>query len=233
MTNATVFDVKAWEWNKDSLTIMEMQAVELQALCTRYNLKLAKTGKVAVATAIVNHLMVPRDDVVTKQDVHNAIKVTMEQVVENIMTPTMEAKIGTVTGQVEMLQNKLDEMAKSFDTMQNSGEKWKEVVGRKVDKVANKVDRSMDAHLVKAREANIQVTGLTMSKGETSKQLMELVQTELFDRLKVADCVQVQKVHRQMLSRQLDKANDKASVVIITLASIHNKLMVLCARKGL
>jgi len=233
MTNATVFDVKAWEWNKDSLTIMEMQAVELQALCTRYNLKLAKTGKVAAATAIVNHLMVPRDDVVTKQDVHNAIKVTMEQVVENIMTPTMEAKIGTVTGQVEMLQNKLDEMAKSFDTMQNSGEKWKEVVGRKVDKVANKVDRATDAHLVKAREANIQVTRLTMSKGETSKQLMELVQTELFDRLKVADCVQVQKVHRQMLSRQLDKASDKASVVIITLASVHNKLTVLRARKGL
>jgi len=233
MTNATVFDVKAWEWNKDSLTIMEMQAVELQALCTRYNLKLAKTGKVAAATAIVNHLMVPRDDVVTKQDVHNAIKVTMEQVVENIMTPTMEAKIGTITGQVEMLQNKLDEMAKSFDTMQNSGEKWKEVVGRKVDKIANKVDRATDAHLVKAREANIQVTGLTMSKGETSKQLMELVQTELFDRLKVADCVQVQKVHRQMLSRQLDKASDKASVVIITLASVHNKLTVLRARKGL
>jgi hypothetical protein len=233
MTNATVFDVKAWEWNKDSLTIMEMQAVELQALCTRYNLKLAKTGKVAAATAIVNHLMVPRDDVVTKQDVHNAIKVTMEQVVENIMTPTMEAKIGTITGQVEMLQNKLDEMAKSFDTMQNSGEKWKEVVGRKVDKVANKVDRATDAHLVKAREANIQVTRLTMSKGETSKQLMELVQTELFDRLKVADCVQVQKVHRQMLSRQLDKASDKASVVIITLASVHNKLTVLRARKGL
>jgi hypothetical protein len=31
-----------------------------------------------------------------------------------------------------------------------------------------------------------------MSKGETSKQLIELVQMELFDRLKVADCVQVQ-----------------------------------------
>jgi hypothetical protein len=29
MMNATVFDAKAWEWNKDSLTIMEMQAVEL------------------------------------------------------------------------------------------------------------------------------------------------------------------------------------------------------------
>jgi hypothetical protein len=29
MTNATVFDTKAWEWKKDSLTIMEMQAVEL------------------------------------------------------------------------------------------------------------------------------------------------------------------------------------------------------------
>jgi hypothetical protein len=41
MTNATVFNAKAWEWNKDSLTIMEMQAAELQALCTRYNLKLA------------------------------------------------------------------------------------------------------------------------------------------------------------------------------------------------
>jgi hypothetical protein len=24
MTNAMVFDAKAWEWNKDSLTIMEM-----------------------------------------------------------------------------------------------------------------------------------------------------------------------------------------------------------------
>ncbi len=63
--------------------------------------------------------------------------------------------------------------------MQDSGEKWKEVVGRKVDKVANKVDRAMDADLVKAREANIRVTGLIMSKGETSKQLMELVQMEL------------------------------------------------------
>jgi hypothetical protein len=42
-------------------------------------------------------------------------------------------------------------------------------VGRKVDKVANKVDRATDVDLVKAREANIQVTGLTMSKGETSK----------------------------------------------------------------
>jgi hypothetical protein len=29
MMNATVFDVKAWEWNEDSLMIMEMQAVEL------------------------------------------------------------------------------------------------------------------------------------------------------------------------------------------------------------
>jgi hypothetical protein len=48
-------------------------------------------------------------------------------------------------------------------------------MGRKVDKVANKVDRAMDADLVKAREVNIRVTGLTMSKGETSKQLMELV----------------------------------------------------------
>jgi len=87
----------------------------------------------------------------------------------------MEAKIVIVTGQIEMLQNKVDELAKSFDTMQDSGEKWKEVVGRKVDKVANKVDRAMDADLVKAKEANIWVTGLTMSKGETSKQLMELV----------------------------------------------------------
>jgi hypothetical protein len=66
MTNAMVFDAKAWEWNKDLLTIMEMQAAELQALCTRYNLKLAKIGKVAVATAIVNDLMVPRADVMTK-----------------------------------------------------------------------------------------------------------------------------------------------------------------------
>jgi hypothetical protein len=79
MTNATVFDAKAWEWNKDSLTIMEMQEAELQVLCTCYNLKPTKTGKAAVATAIVNHLMVPRADVVTKQDVHNAIEVTMEQ----------------------------------------------------------------------------------------------------------------------------------------------------------
>jgi hypothetical protein len=78
MMNATIFDAKAWEWDKDSLTIMEMQAVELQALCTRYNLKPAKTGKAAAAAAIVNHLMVPRADVVTKQDVHNAIEVTME-----------------------------------------------------------------------------------------------------------------------------------------------------------
>jgi len=29
----------------------------------------------------------------------------------------MEAKIVTVTGQVETLQNKIDEMAKSFDTI--------------------------------------------------------------------------------------------------------------------
>jgi hypothetical protein len=177
MTNATVFDAKTWEWNKDSLTIMEMQATEFEALYTRYNLKPTKTGKAAIATAIVNHLMVLRDDVMTKQDVHNAIEVTMEQVAKNIMAPAMEAKIMTVTGQVEKLQNKIDAMAKSFDTMQDNEEKWKEVVGRRVDKVANKVDRAMDVNLVKAREANIQVTGLTMSKGETSKQLMELVQT--------------------------------------------------------
>jgi photosystem II stability/assembly factor-like uncharacterized protein len=75
--------------------------------------------------------------------------------------------------------------------MHDSGEKWTEVMGRKVDKVANKVDLATDADLVKVREANIRVTGLTMSKGETSKQLMELVQTELLDRLKVADRVQV------------------------------------------
>jgi len=175
MMNAMVFDAKAWEWNKDSLTIMQMHAAELPALCTCYNLKPAKTGKAAVATTIVNHLMVLRADVVTKQDVHNVIEVTMEQVVENILAPAMEAKIVTVTGQVEMLQNKVDEMAKSFDTMQDSGEKWKEVVGRKVDKVANKVDRATDANLVKAREVNIRVIGLTMSKRETSKQLMEFV----------------------------------------------------------
>jgi hypothetical protein len=78
MTNATVFNAKAWEWNKDSLMIMEMQVAELQVLCTRYNLKPTKTGKAAAAAAIVNHLMVPRADVVTKQDVHNAIEVTME-----------------------------------------------------------------------------------------------------------------------------------------------------------
>jgi len=29
MTNAMVFDAKAWEWNKDSLMIMEMQVAEL------------------------------------------------------------------------------------------------------------------------------------------------------------------------------------------------------------
>jgi len=134
--------------------------------------------------------------VVMKHDVHNAIEVIMEQVAKNILVPAMEVKIVIVTSQVETLQNKVDEMAKSFDTMQDSGEKWKEVVGRKVDKVANKVDRATDADLVKAREANIQITGLTMSKGETSKQLMELVQTELFDKLKIVDRVQVQKVHQ-------------------------------------
>jgi hypothetical protein len=64
-------------------------------------------------------------------------------------------------------------------------------VGRKVDKVADKVDQATDADLVKVRDANIRVTGLTMSKGEISKQLMELVQTLLFDRLKVVDHVQV------------------------------------------
>jgi hypothetical protein len=93
----------------------------------------------------------------------------MEQVAENIVAPAMEAKIVTDTSQVETLQNKVDEMAKSFDTMQDSGEKWKEVVGMKVDKVANKVDRATDANLVKAKEANIRVTRLTMSKGETPK----------------------------------------------------------------
>jgi len=154
---------------------MEMQVAKLQALCTRYNLKPAKIGKAAAAAAIINHLMVPRADVVTKQDVHNAIEVTVEQVAENILAPAMETKIVTVTSQVEMLQNKVDEMVKSFDTMHDSGEKWKEVMGRKVDKVANKVDRAIDADLVKAREANIRVIGLTMNNGETSKQLMELV----------------------------------------------------------
>jgi hypothetical protein len=98
MTNAMVFDAKTWEWNKDSLTIMEMQMAELQALCTRYNLKPAKSGKATVAATIVNHLMVPRVDVVTKQDVRNVIEVTMEQVAENILAPAMEAKIVTVTG---------------------------------------------------------------------------------------------------------------------------------------
>jgi len=66
MTNAMVFDAKAWEWNKDSLMIMEMQAAELQALYTCYNLKPAKTNKATATAAIVNHLMVPRADVVTK-----------------------------------------------------------------------------------------------------------------------------------------------------------------------
>jgi hypothetical protein len=145
----------------------------------------------------------------------------------------MEAKIVTVTGQVEKLQNQVDAMAKSFDTMQDNGEKWKEVVGKKVDKVANKVDRATDADMVKAREANIRITGLTMSKGENSKQLMELVHMELLDRLKVVDHVQVQKVHRQMSSGRLDKAANKALAIIITLASVHEKLIVLRARKGL
>ncbi len=78
MTNVIVFDAKSWEWNKDSMMIMEMQAAELQALYTRYNLKPTKTDKAAAATAIVNHFMVPRADVVTKQDVHNAIEVTIK-----------------------------------------------------------------------------------------------------------------------------------------------------------
>jgi hypothetical protein len=103
MMIAMVFDVKAWEWNKDSLTIMEMQAAKLQAFYTCYNLKPAKTGKATAAVAIVNHFMVPRADVVTKQDVHNAIEVTMEQVAENILAPAMEVKIVTVTSQVEKL----------------------------------------------------------------------------------------------------------------------------------
>jgi len=62
---------------------------------------------------------------------------------------------------------------------------------------------------------------------------MELLQMELLDRLKVVDHVQVEKVHRQMPSGRLDKAIDKAPAVIITLASVHDKLMVLHARKGL
>jgi hypothetical protein len=206
---------------------------ELQALCTRYNFKPAKIGKVVAAAIIVNHLIVPRADMVTKQDVHNAIEVIMEQVAKNILAPAMEAKIVTVTGQVEKLQNQVDAMAKSFDTMQDNGEKCKEVVGRKVNKVANKVDRATDADLVKAREANIRITGLTMNKGENSKQLMELVQTKSLDRLKVTDSVQVQKVHRQLSSGRLDKATDKASAIIITLASVHDKLTVLRACKGL
>ncbi len=41
----------------------------------------------------------------------------MEQVAENILALAMEAKIVTVSGQVEMLQNKVDAMVKSFDTM--------------------------------------------------------------------------------------------------------------------
>ncbi len=56
---------------------------------------------------------------------------------------------------------------------------------------------------------------------------------ELLDRLKVADRVQVQKVHRQMPSGRLDKAIDKAPAIIITLASVHDKFTVLRARKGL
>jgi len=106
-------------------------------------------------------------------------------------------------------------------------------MGRKVDKVTNKVDRATDVDLVKAREVNIRVIRLTMNKGQTSKQLMELVQTELLDRLKVVDRVQVQKVHRQMPLGWLDKAIDKALAIIITLASVHDKFTVLRARKGL
>jgi ATP-dependent 26S proteasome regulatory subunit len=89
--------------------------------------------------------MVLRADVVMKQDVHNAIEVIMEQVAENILALAMEVKILTVTSQVEKLQNKVDSIVKSFDTMQDNGEKWKEVGGRKVDKVANKVDQATDA----------------------------------------------------------------------------------------
>jgi predicted secreted hydrolase len=62
---------------------------------------------------------------------------------------------------------------------------------------------------------------------------MELVQTELLDKLKVVDRVQVQKVHWQMLSGQLDRATNKAPAIIITLASVHDKLTVLRNRKGL
>jgi hypothetical protein len=80
-----------------------MQAAQLQAFYIHYNLKPTKTDKLTVATAIVNHLMVPRADVVTKQDMHNAIEVTMEQVAENIEGPPMEAKIVTVIDQVEKL----------------------------------------------------------------------------------------------------------------------------------
>jgi predicted secreted hydrolase len=40
-------------------------------------------------------------------------------------------------------------------------------------------------------------------------------------------------VHRHIPSGRLNKATDKASVVIITLASVHDKLTVLRARKGL
>ncbi len=36
-----------------------------------------------------------------------------------------------------------------------------------------------------------------------------------------------------MPSGWLDKATDKAPAVVITLASVHDKLTVLCARKGL
>jgi hypothetical protein len=43
----------------------------------------------------------------------------------------------------------------------------------------------------------------------------------------------VQKVHRQMPLGRLDKATDKAPAVIITLASVHDKLTVLRTRKGL
>jgi hypothetical protein len=45
--------------------------------------------------------------------------------------------------------------------------------------------------------------------------------------------VQVQKVHQQMPSGRLDKVTDKAPAVVITLASVHDKLTVLHAHKGL
>jgi hypothetical protein len=88
----------SWLATLQPLFLGRKPKARVATLYTCYNLKPAKTGKAATAAAIVNHLMVPRADVVTKHDVHNAIEVIMEQVAENILAPTMEAKIVSVIG---------------------------------------------------------------------------------------------------------------------------------------